>query len=404
MNYRRLLSSIVFSAAVALHVPVVRMILTRRELGLLSLQRTQDCLLFTGLSLVLLISLWVVRQPRISAPLVLIQAMVIAFAGVPIQTSLLAEGLLLTGLLPAIGVKFPLRQSLVLSTAAILIVLGMAVVGGSLSVKLRSASVWEVSGLFALGVAAGALATLGRMMAEQLEASREESTTLKRAVGKIADANVRYQEYAAHVAEQSSAEQRKRITRELHDIVGLAFTNVIAMMNAVVSKPLQSESELLDLFQWVRDTAQTGLKNTRAVLYELRDMTEPRLSIIELILRITKAFERSTEIRTKVEWGNLPFHLPRECAEATTHLVQEALVNSFRHGGARHVDVHFRVIDSVLHVRITDDGRGGSVTELGIGQSGMAERVEHLGGRLRFRSSPHGYRVEASIPFEGRTS
>lgn len=81
MKHRRLLYAVAFPAAIALHVPAIRLFLTRREIGLLSLQRTQDCLFFAAVSLALLVVVWAVRPRKITIPAILLQAMMIGFAG-----------------------------------------------------------------------------------------------------------------------------------------------------------------------------------------------------------------------------------------------------------------------------------------------------------------------------------
>jgi signal transduction histidine kinase len=84
-------------------------------------------------------------------------------------------------------------------------------------------------------------------------------------------------------------------------------------------------------------------------------------------------------------------------------VVQEALVNSFRHGKANRVDIQFRSDGRLLYVRVSDNGKGGPVDRHGIGQSGMAERIRKLGGQVRFSSYAHGYNVDASIPLTAQS-
>jgi signal transduction histidine kinase len=184
----------------------------------------------------------------------------------------------------------------------------------------------------------------------------------------------------------------------LHDVVGLAFTNIIGMMNAVIKKPFETPEEQRELYEWIRETSQTGLKNTRAILYELRAISEPRPQAVELVNRVVKAFRSSTNTEVKIEWGNLPFHLPSDHTTAIIHLLQEALVNSFRHGKATYIEVHFKVLGSDLRVAVVDNGRGGPTDQYGIGQNGMLERIHAVGGRVSFGTTPAGYRVDASMP------
>jgi signal transduction histidine kinase len=209
---------------------------------------------------------------------------------------------------------------------------------------------------------------------------------------------MKYQDYVTHIAEESTSEERKRITRDLHDVVGLAFTNIIAMMNAVTKKPLDTAEEHSELFEWVRTTSQNGLKNTRAILYELRNIYEPEPSSVEQVLRVVEGFKTATNTDVRVEWGNIPMHLPYDYTSAIVHLVQESLVNSFRHGKATYVKVFFQVIGSKLTITIVDNGRGGPTNDFGVGQTGILERFQKIGGKVTYSAATTSYRVEAVVP------
>jgi two-component system sensor histidine kinase DesK len=64
---------------------------------------------------------------------------------------------------------------------------------------------------------------------------------------------------------------------------------------------------------------------------------------------------------------------------------------------ARHAEVTLSSTPREVKLCICDDGRGGAITP-GNGLSGMRERIEGLGGRLRVDSSPSGTRLEACVP------
>jgi signal transduction histidine kinase len=82
-------------------------------------------------------------------------------------------------------------------------------------------------------------------------------------------------------------------------------------------------------------------------------------------------------------------------------VLQEALVNTRRHSGARRVEVILATEPSRSRAEVADDGRGfdpASVRE-GLGISGMRERALALGGKLEIESAPgKGTRVRVEIP------
>jgi uncharacterized protein YhfF len=91
--------------------------------------------------------------------------------------------------------------------------------------------------------------------------------------------------------------------------------------------------------------------------------------------------------------------LPDPVEVTVYYLVAEALSNAVKHAGATEVRVELQRRGPVLHAQITDDGRGGARPGAGSGLSGLADRLEALGGRLEVESAPGaGTRLLASIP------
>ena len=79
--------------------------------------------------------------------------------------------------------------------------------------------------------------------------------------------------------------------------------------------------------------------------------------------------------------------------------VQEALTNAARHGHAATLDVRLRRDGTWLWVEIEDDGRASLPLREGHGLTGMRERIDARGGRLRIaRGSRGGVRIEAGVP------
>lgn len=400
-RYRVIFLTIALLPALAVHVPALQFLLVRREIALLSERRFVDSAIFVSTSAAAVVATWFLAGRKHTWVLLLFQAMLAALAGVPVHGTMRMELLLLGAMVLGAGVSYTFPRSLWVMLAGAATCLLISSTGGSLPSKLRVDALGGTAGLATVLVATAGLAILVHSLIDRFDESQRELDLVHDALAKLSDANVQYQDYATHVAEVSSGRERRRITRDLHDVVGLAFTNIIGMMNAVIKSPLASTEEQQELFEWVRETSQTGLKNTRTILYELRNISEPRLSTIELVLRVVNAFRTSTGTEVRVEWGNLSFTLPPAHNTAIIHLVQEALVNSFRHGKSTFVEIHFKVIAGVIRVRISDNGYGGPTDQYGIGQSGIRERLKEVEGTVRFGTSPTGYQVDAAIPVAG---
>jgi len=99
--------------------------------------------------------------------------------------------------------------------------------------------------------------------------------------------------------------------------------------------------------------------------------------------------------------GQLPT-VPQNISIALYRVAQEALRNALTHSRSDRVDIELAAQDTALDLTIADKGCGfvvESQTGLGLGLSGMAERMKNVGGTLSVISSPSsGTTVKASIP------
>jgi signal transduction histidine kinase len=243
-----------------------------------------------------------------------------------------------------------------------------------------------------------ALLHLVETQGSRLDELTHRNTELHASVLQLTSANTQFLEQANVASEESAVLERHRITRDLHDVVGQTLTNIIMMMDAALHRKVQEPDETLKLFRWVRKQAQTGLEETRAVLYELRTLQPATLRGIKALKKLVETFSRLSGIKTKVEWGNLPWTFDPDQETAVYHLVQGSLSNAFRHGSATRIDLHFQIDAGVLHIMVRDNGQGGADTAFGLGQRGMEERLARWGGLVGFRSEPYGYVVTAALP------
>lgn len=234
----------------------------------------------------------------------------------------------------------------------------------------------------------------------RLEIMTARTDALHASVLQLTNVNTEFLEQANAASEESAVLERHRITRDLHDVVGQTLTNIIMMMDATLHRKVHEPEETVKLLKWIRKQAQTGLEETRGVLYELRALKPTRLRGIKALKKLIETFSRLSRIKTHVEWGNLPWIFDPDQENAVYHLVQGSLSNAFRHGSATRIDLHFLVDQGTLQIMIRDNGKGGPDSALGIGQKGMEERLARWGGTVTFRSEPYGYIVSAAMPLQ----
>lgn len=193
-------------------------------------------------------------------------------------------------------------------------------------------------------------------------------------------------------AQRRATEERLRIARELHDVLGhnLALINVQAGAALHGKDAAKSEEALAT----IKRTSKDALRELRATLGMLRQADTPSLArVAELAESVGGS---GLTVRTEID--GTARELPPDVEHAAFRVVQEALTNVARHAAARTVVVRIGYTDHDVSVQIDDDGKGGKAKP-GNGIRGMAERAAALGGELTAAGREDGgFRVRARLP------
>jgi signal transduction histidine kinase len=213
-------------------------------------------------------------------------------------------------------------------------------------------------------------------------------------------------------AREAVADERVRIARELHDIVGHAL-NVIVIQSGGAQRVFQSKPDLArDSLASIESTGRQALQDMERMLEILRDSdgADQALSPQPGLLHVDDLAARVTEagLPVDVTVEGPPVALPPSVDLSAYRIIQEALTNALKHAGRAHASVHVRYGPGTLELEIVDDGQGASGAGVddhgggGRGLVGMRERVGLFGGELTVGPRPEGgYRVHATIPLGG---
>ncbi|HEX6356615.1 sensor histidine kinase [Actinophytocola sp.] len=196
----------------------------------------------------------------------------------------------------------------------------------------------------------------------------------------------------AEEARRRATEERLRIARELHDVLGHHLSLINVQASAALHRPDPTRSE--QALTAIKQTSKETLRELRTALNTLRhDGDAPSLNRLDEL--VTTAGRSGLAIRTELaETGPLP----PEVDLAAYRIVQEALTNVTRHADATTAVVRVRPDREDVLVEVEDDGTGGTGTP-GNGILGMGERARALGGSLT--AGPRadgGFRVCARLP------
>jgi signal transduction histidine kinase len=207
-------------------------------------------------------------------------------------------------------------------------------------------------------------------------------------------------EAQAGLAERARAEERNRISAEVHDVIGHALTVSLLHLGsarlALDDEPDEARAALAEAERLTRES----LDEVRAALSLARtaDPTDiaPMPSATDLP-ELVDTFRRAGATVELVVCGDLAT-LGGTRGLALYRIVQESLTNATRHGDGSPVSVHVAVGPDETMVTVLNGGTPRPNPTGGSGLVGMSERAQALGGRLRAEPSPNGWRVEAVLP------
>jgi len=195
--------------------------------------------------------------------------------------------------------------------------------------------------------------------------------------------------------------ERRKISRELHDSVGQSLT--AAKMGLAKLKSKLKATELASLAE-IEEMVDGALAEVRTVSYLLHPPALELMGLRTSIAWYTEGFEERTGIHVSVE---VPEVLPQfETSIETTlfRVLQESLTNVHKHANASMVTISVVITSDEFRLKIHDDGAGfGKDCREGVGIGGMRERLKELNGSLEVNSSKHmGSSVIAALPLHNR--
>jgi signal transduction histidine kinase len=196
----------------------------------------------------------------------------------------------------------------------------------------------------------------------------------------------------ALLAESRRLAERTRIGRDLHDVLGHHLAALNINLEAAAHR---TEGEARENVERARALARLLLDDVREVVTELR--SEHGYDLELLLGKLAAELPRP---RIHLELAPDARVIP-DAAQAETLLraAQELMTNAARHSGAEHLWITLRRGDEGLELSARDDGRGRERVDLGLGLSGLEQRLRALGGRLEVSSSPgRGFQVRAWLP------
>ena len=207
---------------------------------------------------------------------------------------------------------------------------------------------------------------------------------------------------------RAQEEERKRISRDLHDDVSPDIIILIQKMDNLAATQRLKLATVKEKLQDLRSQAVEALEALRATAQGLRPRIIDDLGLVAALEWIAEELEKDHEIQTKVEARGMKQALSPETQIVLFRIAQEALNNIRKHAKASLVTIRLEGSDNDISMTVTDNGEGFEVPVRAedmvsagrLGLMGMYERARLLNGNLQIKSAPgQGTELTVRLPW-----
>ena len=203
-------------------------------------------------------------------------------------------------------------------------------------------------------------------------------------------------------------EERRGISRDLHDVTGQDLVALSTLLNQARSSLPPSNRKLRKIFSQSQALADRCVREVRTLSYVLYPPMLDEAGLEDAIRHYIEGFAERTGIRVDMDISPAFGRLTPEIELAVFRVIQESLSNVHRHSGGFNAQIRLRRERQVISLEVADDGRGipknganGAATlhlKSGVGVPSMRERVNQVGGRMEIDSGGHGTTVRVIVP------
>jgi signal transduction histidine kinase len=205
-------------------------------------------------------------------------------------------------------------------------------------------------------------------------------------------------------------EERKKISRELHDVIAQTLTGINARLAALAKKAGLNTKGLARSIARTQRLVEDSVSIVHRFARELRPAVLDDLGLISALHTFMKGFRAETGIRVSLWAFAAVEQVNGDRRTALYRVAQEALTNVARHARASEAQVKIQKLDGAICMTIKDNGKGFQEERVlqakkgkRLGLLGMSERLEMVGGNFTVTSAPgKGTTVLAQIPLIDR--
>jgi signal transduction histidine kinase len=226
---------------------------------------------------------------------------------------------------------------------------------------------------------------------EDITERKEAEETLRR----FADQLTRAQE-----------EERRRISRELHDDAGQSLATLdvrLQMLEQMMSDSSLKDERIFAELSYIRDIAQSIQQGLRHTAHMLHPSVLEYFGLVEALRSHLETVCANTNLLYSIEVDSSFPSLPSTIETTIYRIIQESITNIVKHAQAKLIQLRFKRIDHSCIVQIADDGIGfdssNAKSQSGIGLISMRERAQMIQAKLDIKAEPSvGTLITLSVP------
>lgn len=213
-------------------------------------------------------------------------------------------------------------------------------------------------------------------------------------------------EYYIHAITQAQEEERKRLSRVIHDQTVQDLARLLIDIDSLLSIENLSDKATASLEDLVSKVTKM-MDETRRFSHDLRPGLLEHFGLVPAVKLLFEELEQDTKALCRIEVVDDKHRLSADAEILLYRVVQEALQNIRKHSKATEVLFRMRIEDEITTIEIIDNGVGFKLPqnieslarERRLGLIGMRERVKLLGGKLEISSKPgKGMALIARVP------
>ncbi len=309
-----------------------------------------------------------------------------------------------------------LQQSLLVFGVVLIAIAFLFVILTTQNVVKRINSLAKASQRIAGGDLASPVTRLGKdeigLLSQDLEGMRAKLKASQEELGHLYKDAQRKEEIRGellHNLLSVQEEERRRISRELHDETSQTLASLNANLEAAITMLPADIAQAEALLRKTQRQSVNTLEEIHRLIYELRPVVLDDLGLVAAIQWLAENNLQKAGITVNFKSKGRVRKLESQLAITLFRVIQEATHNIAKHADAKSVNISLHFMKSLIKITVTDDGRGFDVEEAmttrdrprGLGILGMKERGQLMEGNLDIRSRlGGGTEIDIEIPLD----